>query len=463
MLRRALAHLHPANQPRMSRQSYRHELVTAMTMPVVLSLVEGSTVGILARKCFNVSDLNFALIMAAPAMANLTSFFWAQAARGRPKVAAIVLQQLLLLACVAGIGLVPTDTAIGGTLLTALILVARCIISGIITLRSIVTRHNYSRRHRAKVTGRLVLLATVILTIAPPAFYSLFDWRPEAFRIAYPASTLVALIGVLSFSRVRLRRERELLRFERQPNVTPVPHGVPGPIYEYDPQQATPTFFSVLRNDVLFRRYMLFQFLLGGGAMMSEAVVIYSVADMTTVVKRPYLTSIAITSTIPSLLAIACMPFWARYLDRVHITRYRTIHSGWVLLSCLGAWWGIQRGSLFWVAIARVASGIFRGGGTLAWMLGHNDFADRRLVSLYMGIHVTLTGLRGAIFPLVGIALFKGWSARPLGLPIPAFEGVGNRVLLLAAAMAAVAGVGMGWVHHTMVQKPGKRADHDAT
>jgi len=431
-----------------------------MTIPMAMSLAEGSTVGILARKCFHVSDFSFALIMAAPSMANLTSFLWARAARGRRKVPSIVLLQCLMLACVASIALVPSHNAFGRILLTALIILARCIVSGILTLRSIVTRHNYARQYRATVTGRLALVTSIIFTVAPPAFYSLLDWRPEAFRIAYPAAVLIATIGVVAFSRIRLRRERELLRFERKPNATPVPHGVPGPIYEYDPHQSTPTFFSVLRNDIIFRRYMLFQFILGGGAMMSEAVIIYELADMTAGVSHPYLTSIVIATCLPSILAVICMPKWARFLDRVHITRYRSIHSIWALASCTVAWWGMAHGSLVWLAVSRIANGIFRGGGMLAWMLGHNDFADRRLVALYMGIHVTLTGLRGVIFPFVGIALYTGWSANPVGLPLPALPSMGEHVLLIAAIFAVVAGTGMAWVHHTMVMRP-QHQNHD--
>jgi hypothetical protein len=43
-------------------------------------------------------------------------------------------------------------------------------------------------------------------------------------------------------------------------------------------------------------------------------------------------------------------------------------------------------------------------GGKLGWNLGHNDFASDDQSTLYMGIHVTLTGVRGLIAPLAGVA-----------------------------------------------------------
>ena len=46
-------------------------------------------------------------------------------------------------------------------------------------------------------------------------------------------------------------------------------------------------------------------------------------------------------------------------------------------------------------------------GGRLGWNLGHNDFASDGRSTLYMSIHVTLTGIRGLIAPLVGVGLYQ--------------------------------------------------------
>jgi hypothetical protein len=42
-------------------------------------------------------------------------------------------------------------------------------------------------------------------------------------------------------------------------------------------------------------------------------------------------------------------------------------------------------------------------GANLGWNLGHNDFAPLGRVQHYMGVHVTLTGVRGLIAPPVGM------------------------------------------------------------
>ena len=62
-----------------------------------------------------------------------------------------------------------------------------------------------------------------------------------------------------------------------------------------------------------------------------------------------------------------------------------------------------------------------------------------------MGAHVTLTGIRGAIAPFLGMALYLGWSARELpliGLELPAWQGLGDTTLILSAVLSGVAALG---------------------
>ncbi len=46
--------------------------------------------------------------------------------------------------------------------------------------------------------------------------------------------------------------------------------------------------------------------------------------------------------------------------------------------------------------------GISTAGANLGWNLGHNDFASLGKVQQYMGVNVTLTGMRGLIAPPLG-------------------------------------------------------------
>ena len=101
------------------------------------------------------------------------------------------------------------------------------------------------------------------------------------------------------------------------------------------------------------------------------------------------------------------MPIWARYFDRHSIFVMRTISGLTWALARLVLIIALWQGSIALVLISRVVSGIAMGGGQLAWRLGHMDFAPKDQDSLYMGTHVSLTGIRGMLAPFVGIWLYK--------------------------------------------------------
>jgi hypothetical protein len=438
-----LDYFHPRHQPAMTRQSYSHELVTAMTYPAALALIEGGVIGILASKAFNVSPMQFATIMAAPNFANLTSFVWARLARGKPKVRFINQLQIATLLCVGLIAVLPEDR-LGAWVLTLLLVLARCLLAGMVTLRSTVWRQNYPRLWRAQVTGRLTIIQSVLLTITPALGYAVLDVNVQAFRIIYPLSVVLGLVGTAAFARVRLRGERDLLRYEMRDTSRPQPHGEVSPIYEYDPHAQRVSFWSVLRQDRSYRRYMIAQFIGGSSNMMGETVLIYVIAEMTLNMPREYLLSILLTTAMPIAISIMVMPRWAKFMDRVHITRFRAQQSWMWTANQAFNWIGAITGSLAVLAFSRVLQGLVRSGGNLAWNLGHNDFADRRLVATYMGIHVTLTGVRGAIFPFLGMALYSGWETRQLlgAVTIPGYAGMGGHLFLISTIMAAISWVG---------------------
>lgn len=444
MPRRLLANFHPRQQPWITRQSYSHELVTSLTFPIAMAMVEGGVIAVLAAKVFHVSELAFATILASPALANLTSVVWTRLSQGKRKVRFFNGLQIALLVGLLCIATLPT-TGAGPQLLVLLIIIIRCLASGLPILRTSVWRMNYPTAVRAQITGKLIVIATATLTFSPLVIYAILDWDQRAFRIMYPAAALVAMIGVIAFSRVRLRGERALLRFEKESAKKNSADNSSGNINSEDPPKG---FLGVLKQDRLFRQYMTWQFLLGMANLGCEAAVIRYVATETQGKPLEFVGSIILTTSIPWALATVTLPFWARYLDRVHITEFRAKHTTlWIL--AIGSTWLVTASGIFWLLIIpRVLQGIGRGGGLLAWNLGHNDFADSRMVRLYMGVHVTLTGVRGLIAPYLAILLMGGLSPVTLfGWTSPGFEGIGVHVFGISTVLVIIACIGFVRLH----------------
>jgi MFS family permease len=421
----------PGLAPRVA-QSFRREQVTELTLPVATGLMEGGFVAVVAAKAFAVEPWVVAVISASPMFGNLSSFFWNRIGTARPKVPMVVMLQTLVLCCVLAIAVSPRSQW-GAWVLVGSVIGCRLLIAGIVTMRSVAWSLNYGRGMRARVTGRLQVIASLVVVLTTSLAGLVLDAHPENFRWLYGAGVLIGAIGVWSFSHVVVIGEKRQRVLERQGDE----HG-----------STRNQFFAILRTDPLYARYQLYQFTSGVAAMMLEPALVYLVSRQ---MNASYVASIGITMIIPFLLNMSTLPFWARYLDRVHVTEFRARqNAGWVI-GILVMFWGALNFSLLWLAAGRVVVGIVNGGGSLAWQLGHNDFAPKDQLSAYMGVHVTLTGVRGAFAPFLGMALYLGWSDVWL---LPDMQGIGPWLFVVSAVLGATAWRGFDRLRREIREKP---------
>src|SRR5687768_6509986 len=231
MIRRAFS-FRTRHQPYMVRASYLHEMRSAMTYPLAAALAEGSFTGIVATKFFKASPVLIAVITAAPMFDNIMALVWAELARTRPKVTFVNWLQLGVVTSIAAVALTRSmPTAVGGWVFAGLIILARVLASGIITVRSAIWRFNYPRHTRGRIIGRITMVATGVLAFTTFAGSAWLDRDPAAYVYLYPLAAAVGVVGIWQFSRIRVRKEgqmlrRELLAREREPVYTPRPENV---------------------------------------------------------------------------------------------------------------------------------------------------------------------------------------------------------------------------------------------
>ncbi|MEO2177888.1 MAG: hypothetical protein ABGY96_27885 [bacterium] len=397
------------------QDSFRRELITEATLPMSFAVMEGGFIGVIADKLYQVSPWVIAVITAAPMFSNLSSFLWAKLIKGRPKVPVIVIIQYLVLFFTGIVAFAPSGDE-GVVLIVSAVIIVRLLMTGQITARSLVWSLNYGRSVRARIAGRLIIINNLTMLIVVGLGSLALDANAEAFRWLFCAAALIGLVGVRSFTGIQVIDEDKQLALENN---------------EDQEGQGTNLWF-ILWQDRDFARYQLYQFLAGTSNMMLEAPLIYLVSNQ---LGASYTLSIAITVVTPFLVTMLTLPVWARYLDNNHVTHFRARQSGlWVLYQLI-VFLGAFSASLLLLGLGRFILGIARGGGSLAWNLGHNDFASQKLLAAYMGAHVTLTGIRGAIAPFVGILLYLGWSDVVF---LPDFEGIGVGIFLVAACFSTL-------------------------
>jgi hypothetical protein len=409
------------NQPLMVRHSYIHELRTAATYPLAAALAEGAFTSIVAAKYFQAPPVLIAVITAAPMFGNIAALFWSNAAQRRPKVRFVNWLQAGVVLCTALVALtwfLPLEW--GGWTFAGLIIAARLLASGIVTVRASIWRLNYPRRLRGQIVARISVIATAVLAGTTLVGARWLDaTHGLAYVFLYPAASVLGAIGIWQFSRIRVRREWRMLKPQHLQAVRPenIAQTEEASVLSYEPsgglfRNLWGDAGRVLREDARFRQYMRWQFLNGTAFMMMSAPLLLMVSRSMTDPKRDYALATLVVQVIPMITSIVFTPLWAPYFDRVPILKFRVTQGMTTLSGMTLLFVGAHLDSLMLVALSQVVIGVTNAAGNLAWNLGHNDFAPAEKSSTYMAVNVMLTGTRGFFAPFLGIWLYQGFAGR---------------------------------------------------
>ena len=402
---------------------FRREIVPWGLLGLALGLVEGATAAVLVKQHFSgvappfAVNLAVALVSGAPAFSNVLSFVWANVAHGRARVQLIVALQAafaLLVGCVSF-----ASRAAGGLVVTVLsVIAARVLWAGILTVRAAVWSANYPRNVLARITGRLVIVNSVAVACSA----ALVGWALEAHAVdarwLYGGGALAGLLGAWLYRAMRVRREFRLLAEEAASGARSEPFSL---------RMLT----RILKDDPTYREYMLWMGVFGGGTLMLTAQLVLLFSE------RLHLSSgtqIGMLAVVPLITQPVFLPWWARLFDGSHIVRYRS-RQGWaIVLASAAMCAGVFSAWLPLLWLGAVLLGAAQAGANLGWNLGHNDFASVGRAQHYMGVHVTLTGLRGGVAPPIGVLAYMGLEA--------SHPGAGEFALLLPLAMTLAGALG---------------------
>jgi hypothetical protein len=367
-----------------AESAFRREIASWALLGLTLGLVEGATAAVLIKKTFAhaadpwIVNLAVAFVSGAPALSNVVSFVWANLAHGRARIGLMVGLQAAFAILVGLLGVAPR--ALGGlAFAVASILVARVVWTGLLTVRAAIWSANYPRAAIGRYTGRIVIVSSLAVSFAAAMAAWTLDKQAFDSRWLFGAGAAAGLLAAWLYRAARVRREFAMLAEENAAAGRSVPFSLD-------------MLFEILRKDPHFREYMFWMGIFGGGNLMQ----------------------IALLSVVPLALLPLFVPFWARMFDKAHVVEYRSRQS-WALVAAvavitIGTWMSLL--PLLWFGALLLAFAY--AGANLGWNLGHNDFAAVGRAQHYMGVHVTLTGVRGAVGPPAGILIYQ-WleSMRP--------------------------------------------------
>lgn len=435
LVNRAVGSFHPRHVGRGARGNYRRELAAAALFPVGLAVVEGAVISVMVRKGYetalSVGVLNFVvgLLAASPECANLLSFVWTVVAHGRDKVRVINLLQWGILLMVAAVGVAPRS-AWGVWVVVAAVFAARVLMAGVVTLRATVWRANYLRHERARITGKITTIQVVVLSGMALLLGAGKDASEGAYRAIILSAAAVAAVGVVAYGRVRVRRRRALASAERRAGSHERP--------SLNPLGA----LRVLGQDAEYARFQVWMFVLGVGNLMLTAPLAITLRER---FGMGAMDSVIITYVLPYLVIPLAIPYWSRRLSRRHVVRFRAKHSWVFVVSQSVILLGTVTRSIGLLYVGAVLQGVGFAGGSLAWNLGHLDFAPAHRATEYMGAHVMLNGIRGLLAPLLAVSIYEALKE--------AHQGAEAWVFAFSVPVCAAGAIGFGVLARSMGER----------
>jgi MFS family permease len=402
---------------------YRRELLPWALVGCTLGLVEGATAAVLVKRGFadlappEVVNLAVAFVSGSPALANMTSFLWANLAHGREKIRLLVWLLAAFGVVVGIIGLSPRASS--GLLLTLLsVLAARVIWAGVLTVRAAVWSANYPRAILAQTTGRIVVATSLGMAITAALAGLVLQTRPQHASLLYVAAGAAGLLAAWLCRRIRVRQSFRLRQAEQ--------HEEGG-----SEVFSLRTLREIMRTDPEYRQFMTWLALYGAGNLMIGGQLVILFTDH---LHLPVAQQVGMLTIVPLLCIPLFTPVWARLFDSGHVIEFRA-RQCWSLVAAmsvviLGVF--LHSTPLLWCAA--LLFGISTAGANLGWNLGHNDFASLGKVQQYMGVNVTLTGMRGLIAPPLGAIVYTLLERQS--------PGAGRYALLLPMGMTLTGAIG---------------------
>jgi len=379
------------------------ELANWSLTAVALGALEGGLLGVIVKNQFAdvaspaAVNIAVAIVAAAPSFTNLASFLFVAMSAGRDKLVLLSRLMAVMGVCLVIMALSGINAA-GLAVFCVTTVVARTAWSGILTIRAAVWRANFTREWRGQVTARIVQVSSLLVAASSALIGFLLDWGENAFRLAFILAAACAFFAARVNRKARVRRHRQLLAAELAEQAA------------QGRRLSMSALTAVLRKDMDFRRYMIGMMILGSGNLMLLPMLVILLNEQ---LHLSQLHQVMVTSSLPLLVLCFFVSYWARMLDRNHIFRFRAVQSWFYFGAEAFFALALISGRTEFLWPASVMQGIAYAGGHLGWNLGHNDFSSDATAGHYMAIHVSLTGLRGLVMPLISVGFYQylaSWS-----------------------------------------------------
>ncbi|MCB1218528.1 MFS transporter [bacterium] len=255
---------------------------------------------------------------------------------------------------------------------------------------------NVSPASRNRLWGLTVTLSTIVSMACAAGSGYILDLNQNNFKWLFAVSGLIGMLGTLILAQSPLRGKYKLAADLPRPDfrkllIEPI-HG----------------FVALLKRDRPFLHFESAFFLYGSALMLMFPVMPFYLKD---VIGMSYAEIGIAQGPLAMAGVIMLSPVWGKFMDgrgpAALCSVIFAILSIFPLSLMLGLH-GFEHGSLILIVYcAYLVFGIGMSGINVAWSLAPVTFARGADASPYSGAHVTITGIRGAIAPMLGAVMMS--------------------------------------------------------
>jgi MFS family permease len=266
----------------------------------------------------------------------------------------------------------------------------------LIPAQNSIYQRNIDKKRRAKVYGYTTSLSMLIAVSFTFMAGRMLDINEQSFRLILAITAVAGLIASLLLSLVKI--QEPLLRNEC------------APLHWRDAMRdPIRRSLKLLKTNKPFASFERSFSIYGMGFIMVQPVLPIFLVDM---LKLTYTGNFIAKGIISQLPILLLSPYLGKWHDKLHPFRFISVFFG--LLAFFPALFIAS--ALFlqvrWLAVALVylayiMYGFAMAGVNIAWNMGSIYFAGDEDASMYQSVHVTMTGIRGVIAPLLGLLLLK--------------------------------------------------------
>lgn len=374
------------------RQTVYMLMIAAVFNGAVQSL--GQTQDIIARKALRAQDWQLMLMTMIWPISNFLSIWW-----GRMFEQSKHKSRYFILGGV--VGRLTLISAIWITTMNQFLVVMGLLYSAnsmLIPAQNSIYQKNIRPQRRSAVYGYTISIGMAVSVVLTFVAGRILDTHESSFRVILVVTGIAGFISSMLLSRIKI--QEPVVEFPLQRKKLKFTEAL------MDPIKRSVALMKENRPFACFERS--FSIYGMGFIMMQPIIPIYMVDKL----QLSYTNNFLAKGILSQLGMLFLAPLFGRLHDKMHPFKYIGFSFALLMLFPLlfvlsSLWAGESVVAVIIVFIAYTIFGLAMTGVNMAWNMSSIFFAGDEDAAMYQSVHVTLTGVRGLIAPLLGFTLLR--------------------------------------------------------